>query len=227
MAERTGDVPPRDGRLEGKRTPQMLSLAWTVVIARLFLLAPLVIVYDLGSTFQAQAQTAKPKASATASAMQTPMIGTSIEQLPAAVREMCEAILSAIHSGQIEDLRVAYEMNELKPAIADEAVADPIVYWRQVSGDGEGREILAALAEILDAGYAILPLGPDLENNKIYVWPYFAEIPLDRLSPGQEVELLRLVPPAVAKEMKVKGKYTHWRLAIGADGVWHSFKKIP
>jgi hypothetical protein len=205
----------------------MLSLAWTVVMARLFLLVPLVIVYDLGC--RAQAQTAKPKFSATAKALatQTPMIDTRIEQLPAAVREMCEAIISAVHSGRIEDLRVAYEMNELKPAIADEPVADPVAYWRQVSGDGEGREILAALAEILDAGYAILPLGPDLENNKIYVWPYFAEIPLDRLSPGQEVELLRLVPPAVAKEMKVKGKYTHWRLAIGADGVWHSFKKNP
>jgi hypothetical protein len=227
MAERTGDAPPLDGRLEGKRTPQMQSLAWTVVLARLFLLVLLVIVYDLGSTRQIQAQNARPKPSAKALATPTPMIGKSIEQLPAAVREMCEAILSAVLSGRIEDLRAAYEMNELRPAIADEAVTDPIAYWRQVSGDGEGREILAALAQILDAGYAILPLGPDLENNKIYVWPYFAEIPLDLLSPGQEVELLRLVPPAAAKEMKVKGKYTHWRLAIGADGVWHSFKKNP
>ena len=89
----------------------------------------------------------------------------------------------------------------------------------------KGWEILAALAEMLEAGYVVLPLGRDLENNRLYMWPYFAEVPLDRLTPAQEVELLRLVPPAAAKDMKGKGKYTHWRLAIGADGTWHSFRK--
>jgi len=70
-----------------------------------------------------------------------------------------------------------------------------------------------------------LPLGADLENNRVYVWPYFAELSLRSLSPAQEVELLRLVPPAAAREMKAKSKYSHWRLAIGADGSWHAFRK--
>ena len=81
------------------------------------------------------------------------------------------------------------------------------------------------LAEILDAGYVVLPLGRDLENNRLYVWPYFAEVPLDKLSPAQEVELLRLVPPTALKEMRSAGKYTHWRIVIGADGTWHSFRR--
>ncbi len=66
----------------------------------------------------------------------------------------------------------------------------------------------------------VLRSGPDLENNQVYVWPYFAEWPLAKLTPRQEVELLRLVPPAAVREMKAKGKYTHWRLMIGADGTW-------
>jgi hypothetical protein len=85
--------------------------------------------------------------------------------------------------------------------------------------------VLAALSLILEAGYVALPLGPDLENNLHYVWPYFAEWPLDRLTPRQEVELLRLVSPAAARTMKEQGKYTHWRLVIGADGTWHALRK--
>jgi hypothetical protein len=155
------------------------------------------------------------------------VVSYAIEALPAPVREMREAILAAVRTGRIEDLRHAWELNELKPDLGVATVGDPIAHWKQISGDGEGREILAALAQILDAGFAVLPLGRDLENNRIYVWPYLAEIPLDKLTPAQEVELLRLVPPAAAKEMRAAGKYTHWRIAIGADGTWHSFHKAP
>ena len=57
------------------------------------------------------------------------------------------------------------------------------------------------------------------------MWPYFAEVLLDKLSPAQEVELLRLVSPTALKEMRSAGKYTHWRIVIGADGTWHSFRR--
>jgi len=69
------------------------------------------------------------------------------------------------------------------------------------------------------------PFGQDLENNIIYVWPYLAEVELDKLTPAQEVDLLRLVGAAEAKAMREKKKWTWWRLTIGADGTWHSFKK--
>ena len=119
---------------------------------------------------------------------------------------MREAILAAVRSGQMEDLRIAVELNEMKPIIADKAVADPIAHWRQVSADGEGREILAILGQLLDAGYTVLPIGKDLENNRVYVWPYFAEMKLDALTPAQEVELLRLVPGAAFRDMKQSGE---------------------
>jgi hypothetical protein len=156
-----------------------------------------------------------------------PAVRYGSEGLPGPVMDMREAILSAVRSGRIEELRHAWELNELKPDLGVASVGDPVTHWKQISGDGEGREILAALAEILDAGYVVLPLGPDLENNRLYVWPYFAEVPLDKLSPAQEVELLRLVSPAAVKEMRSSGKYTHWRIVIGADGTWHSFRRGP
>jgi hypothetical protein len=146
-------------------------------------------------------------------------------RLPPPVAEMRDATLAAVHSSRIEDLTTAVEWNELKPLIADSPVDDPIAYWKKISGDGEGREILAILGEILDAGHVTIPLGKDIENNKMYIWPAFAKMPLDKLTPEQEVRLYRLLKPAQVTEMREKRMWTWYLLAIGADGTWHSFKK--
>jgi len=198
----------------------------TVSNVALFLLALPLLVYCLGPGAPALSQGTKPKAgSAKKQQPPPPRIQYGTEDLPGPVRELREVMLAAVQSGQIEELRHAYEASDLKPDVGESAPGDPIAHWKRISGDGEGREILAALSLLLEAGYVVLPLGKDLENNRLYIWPYFAEFPLDKLSPAQEVELLRLVPPAAVREMKAKGKYTHWRLAIGADGSWHSFRK--
>jgi len=147
--------------------------------------------------------------------------------LPVAVEEMRQAILTATHTGEIDDLREPLDWNELKPDVAAPAGEDAIAYWKRTSADGNGRDVLAAIANILSLRAAELPLGADLENNIIYVWPYLAEVPLDQLTPAQEVDLIRLVGPAAAKEMRAKKTWTWWRLTIGADGTWHSFKKGP
>jgi hypothetical protein len=170
-------------------------------------------------------QTAMPKQGPAQKPPPPPQVHYGTQGLPRSVLDMREALLAAIESGDIEDLRHAYDLNELKPDLGAPPKTDAVAHWKRISGDGQGREILAALSLILDAGYVVLPLGPDLENNRVYVWPYFAEVPLAKLTPRQEVELLRLVPPSAVREMKDKGKYTHWRLAIGADGTWHTLRK--
>ena len=201
----------------------------TAFRACVFLLAVMSLVHCLACASPAWAQPAAKQKGSSVKRQQSPapvpQVRHDIGKLPAPVKEMREAILAAVRSGSIEDLRHAYELNELKPDLGVKPAGDVVAHWKQTSGDGEGREILAALAGILEAGYVELPLGADLENNRVYVWPYLAEVPLGMLTPAQEVDLLRLVPPAVAKEMKAKGKYAHWRLAIGADGTWHFFRK--
>ncbi|MCL4766359.1 MAG: hypothetical protein KJZ80_09015 [Hyphomicrobiaceae bacterium] len=145
--------------------------------------------------------------------------------LPAPVQEMVEAILAAVRSGDIGDLRPALEWNELKPHVAEHRVEDPIAHWKEISGDGQGREILAILAEIIDCGPAALPIGKDIENNRVFVWPAIAEADLASLTPRQEVALYRLVKPAEAKAMRESKRWLWWRLTIGADGTWHAFHK--
>ncbi len=77
----------------------------------------------------------------------------------------------------------------------------------------------------LDCGYAALPIGNDVENNLVYVWPALAEADLTKLTPQQEVALYRLVSPDQVKTMREAKRWQWWRLAIGADGTWHAFHK--
>lgn len=191
----------------------------------LFLLALLCVVYQLAPVAPALSQQAGQKDPKPKTKVEGLKVHYGQEDLPGPVRELREAMLFAIQSGRIEELRHVYEAGDLKPDLGKAAAGDPIAYWKRISGDGEGREVLAALSLVLEAGYVVLPLGRDIENNRLFIWPYFAEVPIQKLTPAQEVELLRLVSPASLRNMMSKGRYTHWRLAIGADGTWHSFRK--
>lgn len=149
-----------------------------------------------------------------------------LEDLPLPVREMRDLILSAVNSGDIDELRHALEWNELRPDLGIDRDTDAIEHFRKVSADGNGAEILARLGDILSTPPAVLPVGPDLENNDVFVWPYLAEKPLKSLSPKETVDLYRIVPAAEAGAMLASGKWTWYRLAIGADGTWHAFVKF-
>ncbi len=178
------------------------------------------------SGFQAWAQTPKADTAAPQSPKaRLPQVRYDTDGLPRAVVELREAMLAAIEAGEIEELRHIFDLSEIKPDIGAPPKTDSIAHWKSVAGDTQGREVLAALSLILDTGYVAVRRGSDIENNQLYVWPYFAELPLSRLTSRQEVELLRLMPANVAREMKEKGKYTGWRLVIGADGTWHTFRK--
>ena len=198
--------------------------------SRVVLLVLIAIVHVAGgdhvSAQRAKSQAPPPPAvSGRPAAGKPPEVRYGTVGLPAPVLEMRDAILAAVRTGRIEELRAAIELNEIKPTFGDGPVADPIAFLKQASADGEGRDVLAALANLLDAGWIAVPLGRDLENNRIYVWPYFAETGVANLTPVQEVELYRLVPPAAVQAMRAKGRYDHWRVGIAADGTWHVFSR--
>jgi hypothetical protein len=148
------------------------------------------------------------------------------ERLPAPVVEMVDLIRAAVEAGSIEELRQALQWNELPPDVADERPDDPVAYWRGLSSDGSGREVLAAFGAILALAPAVLPLGRDLENNRVYVWPYLAERRLDQLSEAEAADLARLLPAETAAAARASGRYQGWRISIGADGTWHSARQV-
>jgi hypothetical protein len=75
------------------------------------------------------------------------------------------------------------------------------------------------MLDVMSSGFVRMGQGQD----EIYVWPYFAEADLSKLTPAQEVELYRLVSPELAVPMKKDGKYRYYRLGISPSGVWHYF----
>lgn len=158
-------------------------------------------------------------ATALIAAEQAPKVSYDFDALPDPVKRMLERIATAAQSGEIESLRPVYESNELKPMVADTLVSDPIALWKKESADGSGRDILAAMLNVMSSGYAQVGTGPD----EMYVWPYFAETALSALTPAQEVELYRIAPRERVAEMKKNGKYTYYRLGIAPNGVWHYF----
>jgi hypothetical protein len=139
------------------------------------------------------------------------------------VQELVEALRAAVAAGDIEELREPLAWSELKPALGAGPVADPIAHWRRQSADGSGRETLALLDALLATPPLILPLGRDVENNRLYVWPDFAETPLDRLTTSQQAHVARLVAPSPVAAMLRANRYRGPRLVIGADGTWHRF----
>lgn len=149
--------------------------------------------------------------------------------LPAAAEEMREALLAAASSGDLEDLRFAFELNEMKPDLGQgfgpDGERDCVAYWRSISEDGTGRDVLDALRRILALPRAAVPLGPDVENSIVYVWPYLAELPVRQLTEPQARDLAGLLPKGEDAAQWAEGRYRYWKLSISADGTWLSFTR--
>jgi hypothetical protein len=150
---------------------------------------------------------------------QVPNVLYDFNALPDPVKRMLEQIAAAAESGEIENMRPVFESNELKPMVTTAYVEDPIAFWKKESADGTGRDVLAAMLDVISSGFVRTGSGQD----EMYVWPYFAETNLVKLSPPQEVELYRVVAPERAVAMKRAGKYGYYRLGIAPNGVWHYF----
>lgn len=148
-----------------------------------------------------------------------PQVLYDFNALPDPVKRMLTSIAGAAESGNIEAMRTVFESNELKPMVTTSFVDDPIAFWKKASADGTGRDVLAAMLNVLSSGYVRMGKGKD----EIFVWPYFAESDLAKLTPAQEVELYRIVPPELALAMKKSGKYSYYRLGVSPTGVWQYF----
>ncbi|MEZ5817252.1 MAG: hypothetical protein R3D44_09235 [Hyphomicrobiaceae bacterium] len=145
--------------------------------------------------------------------------------MPAPVADMRAAILEAVRSGRLEDLRYAIELNEMRPVFGAGGERDLIAAIRNASADGEGHDVLAALGRILDADWVAVPRGADIENNRIYVWPRFAETGTAGLEMDAIAELARILPAGTLALALEQGVYNYWRIGIAADGTWHFLRR--
>jgi hypothetical protein len=159
-----------------------------------------------------------------------PEISRDVEALPAEVRRMRGLILEAVRTGDSEALRKPIEWNEVPPSFGrgvqtrgrGPAMATELIrLFRERSGDGQGRETMGQILNLLAVGYARTNPGG---RQEMYVWPYFAALDPRLLTPEQEVDAHRVLHAAAVREWREKGRYPGWRLGIGPDGTWHFFQ---
>ena len=149
-----------------------------------------------------------------------PTVEYDLGRLPAPVRRLHDQLREAALTGDIEKLRPIIEANQEPPLVSFGDAEDPVDHLKTLAGDPEGREILAILIEVLDAGYVHVDIGtPD----EMYVWPYFARYPIDSLTGPQMVELFKLLTAGDYEDMKVYGTYLFYRVGIAPNGVWKFF----
>ncbi|MBN9062785.1 MAG: hypothetical protein J0H41_10130 [Rhizobiales bacterium] len=168
----------------------------------------------------AQPARTAPAAPAKPAARPSVIAESDASKLPPRVADMRERILDAARSGDIEKLRIPLERNETPPVLQRGGKGDLIALLRGKSFDPEGREAMARLVNLLEAPYARIEAG---RPQEMYVWPAYAEMMWESLSPEDWVSLYRVVPAGVIKESLEKRKYLGDRVGVGPDGTWHYF----
>lgn len=155
-----------------------------------------------------------------APAIPLPAVEYDLSKLPVPVARLREQIIAAAATGDLEKLKPIIDANGKPPQLSFDQVNDPLAFLKASSGDEGGREILAILTEVLEAGYVHIGAGTDTE---MYVWPYFAYYAVDKLTPPQLVELFKLVYAGDYEDMKAYGTYLYYRVGISPDGTWQYF----
>jgi hypothetical protein len=149
-----------------------------------------------------------------------PEVVTDPAQLPPAVARTRDRILAAARSGEIETLVAVMKASGSLPVYSFAEDEDPAGFWKTQYPDSEGVEALSILITVLETAFVHVDVGT---SQEVYLWPYFARLPLKSLTPEQRVELFRIVTGADYRDMVEFGAYSFYRLGIAPDGTWQFF----
>ena len=162
----------------------------------------------------------KPAAGADATKTKGPVeISFDITKAPAAVQKTRQDIIDAASAGDVKKVAALLKASQadLGP---DNANADPESALKDMSGDGDGLEVLSIMLDVLSTGYAHVGAGT---ANDMYVWPYFTEKDIKTLTQAEKVDLMRLVTAGDFADMQEYGSYNFYRVGIAADGKLKQF----
>lgn len=159
-----------------------------------------------------------PAAPATADGKQSEVL-FDITKAPEAVQKMRKDIMDAAAAGDVNKVAALLKAGptDMGP---DNNNTDLAAALHDMSGDGDGLEILSIMMDVLSSGYAHVGAGT---KDEMYVWPYFTAKQLDKLTPSEKVDLMRLVTAGDFADMQEYGSYNFYRVGITPDGHWKYF----
>lgn len=149
-----------------------------------------------------------------------PAILSDLSRLPPAVAKTRTRILAAARTGDLQKVVDVMKEHGAMPVFSFSEDQDPIGFWKTNYPDSDGVEALSILITVLETAFVHVDVGTPQE---IYLWPYFARLPLKSLTPAQRVELFRIVTGADYRDMVEFGAYSFYRLGIAPDGSWQFF----
>lgn len=165
------------------------------------------------------ATTSAPASTDAAKAKGPVEISFDITKAPAAVQKTRQEIIDAASAGDVKKVAALLKASQadLGP---DNANADPESALKDMSGDGDGLEVLSIMLDVLSTGYAHVGAGT---ANDMYVWPYFTQKDIKTLTQAEKVDLMRLVTAGDFADMQEYGSYNFYRVGIAADGKLKQF----
>ncbi len=177
---------------------------------------------DVPATEQAspEGKTSTSSTAATAEEEVLPEVHYGEAGLPKPVARMRSQLMDAASRGDYDRLRMVLESNEMPPVLSLQPIDDPIEFLKQSSADPDGLEILAILMDTLDAGWVHVDQGTPQE---MYIWPYFARYPFEKLTTEQKVEMFRIITGGDFASMQSLDAWLFYRVGIGPDGTLHYF----
>lgn len=163
---------------------------------------------------------ATPALAQDSEAWPVPEISSDLSVLPEPVRATRQALIEAARTGDVEALRPIIEAQKSPPTVSYGEPEDGLAYLKDTSEDGEGRQILGLLIDLLDQPFAYFPDG---EGETYYVWPYLSQLDPTALTPEQEVDAYRLLNAEQLQELRDLEAWYYWRVYISESGEWSAF----
>jgi hypothetical protein len=149
------------------------------------------------------------------------VVSDDLSQLPDAVREKHDALLAAARAGDMKAIKAIMDGQPTPVTVSFGGPDDPIAYLKESSADGQGLELLATLADLLEAPYAAMDNG---DGTASYAWPYLAASDdLSKMSPADQVVAMQLLGYEGMKNEMELGAWYSWRTFIGENGDWQAF----
>ena len=159
---------------------------------------------------------------ATPSIAEEIQLGRDVSKLPPEVQRMRQAILQAAMSGDIEELRIPIDMNELHPIFSKDRTPDPIalpeIGFGRRQWPGDARHSFQYPHDRLrdqECGDEKRDDRLALSCGHSHEWTY----------PEPGSRNLQVLAPARVKEMAAAGRYSFYSVGMGRDGVWHYFSR--
>lgn len=142
------------------------------------------------------------------------VVSDDVSLLPEPVRAKRAELLAIAKTGDISALTPILDGDQTLVSFGEPE--DRTASLVEMSADGEGVEILAILADILETPFAAMDGG---NGEPVYVWPSLAAFEsLAELTPDQQVSAYQIMGYERFEEMKGLDAWYHWRAFIGPDG---------